>query len=63
MRRAALLLALFALVSAAGCRTVSRAPSAEDDLGGLDFREVVQSAKDKVFPAVVYIKAIRETHE
>ena len=29
----------------------------------LDFREVVQSAKAKVFPAVVFIKCIRESHE
>ena len=63
MKRAALLLALLALVSVAGCRTASRASSAPDDLGSLDFRAVVQHAKDKVFPAVVYIKVIRETHE
>jgi len=63
MKRAALLLILFALAPAAGCRTASRAPSAQDDLAALDFRQVVQSAKDKVFPAVVYIKVIRETHE
>ena len=63
MKRAALLLALLALASAAGCRTASRASSAPDDLGSLDFRAVVQHAKDKVFPAVVYIKVIRETHE
>ena len=28
-----------------------------------DFREVVKSAKDKVFPAVVFIKCLQETHE
>jgi serine protease Do len=28
-----------------------------------DFRQTVQSAKDKVFPAVVYIKCLRESHE
>lgn len=32
-------------------------------LAGLDFREVVQKAKDKVFPAVVFIKAVTENHE
>jgi len=30
---------------------------------GLDFRAVVRDAKSKVFPAVVYIKCIRDTHE
>ena len=29
----------------------------------LDFREVVQGAKEKVFPAVVFIKCVRESHE
>ena len=28
-----------------------------------DFREVVKSAKDKVFPAVVFIRCIQQTHE
>lgn len=28
-----------------------------------DFRSIVQSAKDKVFPAVVYIRVIRESNE
>jgi len=34
-----------------------------DGLGTLDFRQVVSRAKDQVFPAVVFIKCIRETHE
>ena len=29
----------------------------------LDFREVIAEAKDEVFPAVVFIKCIREAHE
>jgi len=28
-----------------------------------DFRRIVQDAKSRVFPAVVYIKCVRETHE
>jgi serine protease Do len=32
-------------------------------LDRLDFREVVREAKDKVFPAVVFIKCLRESHE
>ena len=37
--------------------------AAETALARLDFREVVAEAKDKVFPAVVFIKCIRESHE
>jgi serine protease Do len=36
---------------------------AEDALGTLDFRRVVRDAKDKVFPAVVFIKCLRESYE
>jgi len=35
----------------------------EERLARLDFREVIASAKDKVFPAVVYIKCLQESHE
>lgn len=38
-------------------------PSREQSLTQLDFRQVVRQAKDKVFPAVVYIRCLRETHE
>jgi serine protease Do len=34
-----------------------------DGLARLDFRQIVAQAKDKVFPAVVYIKCLREGHE
>jgi len=49
-------LALAALASAQGgvAETVSRFP---------DFRAVVQDAKGKVFPAVVYIRCVRETND
>jgi len=63
MKRAALLLALLALTFPAGCQTAGRPSAAEEKLAALDFREIVQSAKDKVFPAVVYVKVIRETYE
>jgi S1-C subfamily serine protease len=36
---------------------------AESPLARLDFRQVISGAKDKVFPAVVYIKCLQETHE
>jgi len=49
----------------AAASPVAPAPAAGklpfDDL--LDFRQVIQSAKNKVFPAVVYIKVLKETHE
>lgn len=34
-----------------------------DDIERLDFRKVVSEAKAKVFPAVIFIKCIRESHE
>jgi S1-C subfamily serine protease len=37
--------------------------SREEALARLDFRQVIRSAKDKVFPAVVYIKVLQESHE
>ena len=47
-----------------GCSPAQTPQGASDKaLAQLDFRQVVQSAKGKVFPAVVYIKAILETHE
>jgi serine protease Do len=45
------------------CGHAQEAVSREDVLGGGDFRQIVQSAKDKVFPTVVYIKCLRESHE
>jgi serine protease Do len=53
-------LVLGAGLAAAGCQTQGVANSA---LARLDFRDVVRDAKDKVFPAVVYIKCVRETLE
>ena len=63
MNRTVLLLVMCCLTFTAGCQTAGRPSAAEENLAALDFRQVVQSAKDKVFPAVVYIKVIRETHE
>jgi len=37
--------------------------SGPSGLAGLDFREVVQSAKDRVFPSVVFVKCLIESHE
>jgi serine protease Do len=63
MRRFGFILSVVVLMACLGCQGVRGAASAENHLAALDFRQVVQSAKDKVFPAVVYIKVIRETHE
>jgi len=50
--------------AAAGARAAEPAPdSREDALARFDFRQVIRAAKDKVFPAVVYIKVLQETHE
>jgi serine protease Do len=35
----------------------------QTELAQIDFRHVINSAKDKVFPAVVFIKSISENHE
>jgi serine protease Do len=57
------------LVTALGCLlSFSCAPQAAvgppgGGLETLDFRQVVSQAKDKVFPAVVFILCLKETHE
>lgn len=38
-------------------------PAAGAGVGGVDFREVVRHAKDRVFPCVVYIRCVVETLE
>ena len=48
------------------CICFSQFTSAQSDpnlLPQLDFRRIVQDAKAKVFPAVVFIKSLRESHE
>jgi len=64
-------LMVVAAVTAANAVEAAEAPAAgaappasrQEALAQLDFREVIRSAKDKVFPAVVYIKVLQETHE
>ena len=51
------------LVLALAALAAGGAPGAENGLATLDFREVVREAKNKVFPAVVFVKCIRESHE
>jgi serine protease Do len=58
------LCAFLALVLAGGSAAwAAPAAARTEGLATFDFREVVRSAKDKVFPAVVYIKVLQETHE
>jgi serine protease Do len=48
---------------AAGCQGAPARVEPAEDIARPDFRGVVKHAADRVFPAVVYIKCIRETHE
>ncbi len=59
MKTTVVLLAAMALVGCAAPDTAKH----DAPLANLDFRTVVSSAKDKVFPAVVYIKCLRQSHE
>ncbi len=54
------LLASITIITPAVGQTSRPAP---DPLERLDFRQVIRHAKEKVFPAVVFIKCIRESHE
>ena len=49
---------LVVLASTAAAQEVKIPPHAQ-----FDFRQIVKDAKTKVFPAVVFIKTIREGHE
>jgi len=51
------------LLAAATVSGQSSRPVPSDDLERLDFRRVVADAKAKVFPAVIFIKCIRESLE
>ncbi len=55
-----LFLLSFIVVAGFGVLEASESSAA---LERLDFRQVVRQAKDKVFPTVVYIKCLRESHE
>jgi serine protease Do len=53
----------FAFAFWASITAAQEAAARTEAMGGGDFRQIVQSAKDKVFPTVVYIKCLRENHE
>lgn len=46
-----------------GCEPESASLSAGDSAGPGDFRQVVKRAETKVFPAVVFIKCLQESHQ
>jgi len=57
---------LLVILAPAGCVEPGAAPDAnlaQEGLERLDFREVIRKAKDKVFPAVVFMKCLQESHE
>lgn len=45
------------------CGAATLPARADDRALPVDFRSIVADAKDRVFPAVIYIKCIRESHE
>lgn len=64
MRRILLMAIAMVVVLSTVARSGQPAPAgSRDDADRLDFRRVVAEAKAKVFPAVVFIKCIRESHE
>ncbi|MDY7010929.1 MAG: trypsin-like peptidase domain-containing protein [Planctomycetota bacterium] len=65
MKRYCLSVLLVVLLISLGCREPDSGleAGANAGLARLDFRKVVKDAKDKVFPAVVFIKCLKESHE
>ena len=64
MKRSCLSVLLIVLLCGLGCQPAETGLQADknSDLARLDFRKVVKDAKDKVFPAVVYVKCLKESH-
>ena len=63
MKTRTIALTLMAALFAAGCAPGTGSDANLRGLDKLDFRQVVASAKEQVFPAVVFIKTLTETHE
>jgi serine protease Do len=61
----AFLLVITATATARAAATEPATPAGESDgaMARLDFRQVIKGAKDKVFPAVVYIKCLQKSRE
>ena len=62
MRSAFLSMLIGSLLSSSADGAPGSKAAAIDAAGRLDFREIVSNAKDKVFPAVVFLKVRRESH-
>ena len=57
------LAAVVMMFSAVGVASAQETKPVFDKVGGMDFRAVVRKAKAKVFPAVVYVRCLRESHD
>ena len=63
MKHLAIFLAIGLAVVWSGCTEEPAKIDLASRLDKLDFRKIVQNAKDKVFPAVVFVKVLKESHE
>ena len=63
MKRQAVLLCLAAGSLFVGCEEPPPMAVENGEAMTRDFREIVNRAKEKVFPAVVFIRCLRESHE
>ena len=63
MKRIAVGLWVVSALWACGCAPQAARPHEPSGLERLDFRQVVQNAKDSVFPAVVFVKCLKESHK
>ncbi|MFB3891295.1 MAG: trypsin-like peptidase domain-containing protein [Phycisphaerae bacterium] len=61
--RMTLVLLMAAALFPMGCGPQGPAGAASRQMAAGDFRDIIRGAKDKVFPAVIFIKTIRESYE
>ncbi|MDP7287262.1 MAG: trypsin-like peptidase domain-containing protein, partial [Phycisphaerae bacterium] len=62
-KRIAMFLAAVLMMLQAGFVSAQEVKPVFDKVKGMDFRAVVRKAKAKVFPAVVYVRCLRESHD
>ena len=62
-KRIAMFLAAVLMMLPAGFVSAQEVKPVFDKVKGMDFRAVVRKAKAKVFPAVVYVRCLRESHD
>lgn len=63
MKHWAVFLVIGLVVAWSGCAKKPPKIDVASRLDKLDFRKIVQEAKDKVFPAVVFVKVLKESHK